>query len=172
MVSMTDADSTWHALRSSGGHRGWTATDAEQHGNLWRVTLVMLLGIAEDEGGPYWSYGEPVYAWGETEEASRAEAVRLVEGRKDTTMADLHLFLAERDASTGDLIIAYTLPQAKEFWAAVTGEDPDADLRWRQLPDTEVVTVASMDEPGQPQESKTAAEWCAEYGVGYWYGWA
>ena len=80
MTAATDGANAevWAALRSSSGHTGWTATEPEQHDNLWCVTLVLLLGVEEDEGGPYWSYGEPVYAWGKTPAAARAEAVRMM----------------------------------------------------------------------------------------------
>ncbi len=77
MTLTSEQADAWAALRSPGGRNYWTATEPTQHGDRWCVTLVILLGVAEDEHGTYWNYGEPVYAWGDTPDASRAEAVRL-----------------------------------------------------------------------------------------------
>lgn len=76
----------------------------------------------------------------------------------------LHLFQDDEDQTYA----ARDLAHAKELWRADTGQDPE-DTTWTALDDSTLITVE--DEETNERQTKTAAEWVAEYNrPGYCFG--
>lgn len=82
-------------------------------------------------------------------------------------MNNLHIFISESDAC-----IATSPEDAIRLVYEVVGEEHMYDCEFVQHPDSEPFTITDVDEPGQPSETRLPADWIAEYGRCYWYGWA